>query len=212
MAAPASKTIGDLNGKWFLNKSISDDVNPALSLQGIGWLTRKAIGVASVTLHVKQYQAPPKPPATSTDPVTHIDIQQVATGGLKGTNEERCLDFEFREHKDWLFGRVKGQSKWMSAEELQSIVAAGSEAMTKGWIENDFLLKDWLLDDAEKTGPNGEPFIYNHVESLDAGWTGTQVWGFQTIGGERRYARNVVIAKDGTFVNFKMIYDWLPEA
>jgi hypothetical protein len=39
---------------------------------------RKAIGLATVTLHTKQYEE---------DGVTHIDIDQTATGGIKGTTE-----------------------------------------------------------------------------------------------------------------------------
>jgi hypothetical protein len=37
------------------SKKLGDDSDIALQIQGIGWLTRKAIGLATVTLHVKQY-------------------------------------------------------------------------------------------------------------------------------------------------------------
>ncbi|KAI8957803.1 hypothetical protein F5Y11DRAFT_338343 [Daldinia sp. FL1419] len=211
MAAPASKTIGDLNGKWVLNKTLSDSVDPALSLQGVSWLVRKAIGAATVTLETKQYQGAPTPPNTSTELVTRIDIQQIATAGVKGTAENRCLDYEFREHSDWLFGHVRGRSKWIGPEELAAHVGPEGEARKTGVVEDDFAARDWLEGDEEKGGPQGETHILNHVESLDAGWTALQVWGFQNVGGERRYVRNVVVAKDGTFVNFKMVYDWVPE-
>ncbi|KAI2782355.1 hypothetical protein F4815DRAFT_443352 [Daldinia loculata] len=212
MAAPASKTIGDLNGKWVLNKTLSDPVDPALSLQGVSWLVRKAIGAATVTLATKQYQGPATPPnTTSTELVTRIDIQQIATAGVKGTAENRCLDYEFREHSDWLFGRVRGRSRWIGSEELAAHVGPDGEARKTGVVEDDFAARDWLEGEEEKGGPLGETHILNHVESLDAGWTALQVWGFQNVGGERRYVRNVVVAKDGTFVNFKMVYDWVPE-
>ena len=38
------------------NKSLSDAFDPVLSLQGIGWLTRKALGAATITQHL--YQSP----------------------------------------------------------------------------------------------------------------------------------------------------------
>ncbi|KAI1142872.1 hypothetical protein F5Y05DRAFT_366497 [Hypoxylon sp. FL0543] len=213
MAAPATKTIGDLNGRWLLNKSLSDSVEPALALQGVGWLTRKTINTTSVTLHVKQYQGPPSPPAAAGDGaalVTRIDIDQVASG-IKGTTENRCLDYVFREHSDWIFGRVQGRSRWIGAADLAALVAPDGEAVKGGWAKDDFVARDWLEGDAEKGGPDGETHILNHVQSLDNGWTALQVWGFQDIGGERRYTRNIVVAKGDKFVEFKMIYDWIPE-
>lgn len=173
---------------------------------------RKAIGAATVTLQVKQYQGAPTAPSTSAEPVTRIDIQQIATAGVKGTTENRCLDYVFREHSDWLFGHVQGRSRWIGAEELAALVAsADGEARRERWVEDDFVARDWLEGDEEKGGPNGETHVLNHVQSLDAGWTALQVWGFQSVGGERRYVRNIVIAKGDKFVNFKMVYDWVPE-
>ncbi|CRK42021.1 hypothetical protein BN1723_018960, partial [Verticillium longisporum] len=145
------------------------------------------------TLHVKQYEGAPKPPSTATDPVTHIDIDQTATGGVKGTKENRCLDLEFREHADWLFGSCRGQSDWRSPAE----------------IEDEFLKKGWLEGDAESTGPQGKSHVYSHVENVDNGWTATQIWGFQEIDGQRRYARNLVVAKDDKKVEFRLVYDYL---
>ncbi|OLN82856.1 hypothetical protein CCHL11_10368 [Colletotrichum chlorophyti] len=194
MAAPATKTIADLNGKWVMNKSLSDSPDPALALQGIGWLTRKAVGLATVTLAVKQYSAPPAPPSTATEPVTHVDIDQFATGGLKGTSEKRCLDMEWREHSDWMFGSVRGQSRFIAAEE----------------IEDSFLKQSWLEGEAEATGPDGKSHIFSHVESIDNGWTATQIWGFQTINGERRHVRHIVVQKGDERVTMRLVYDFLP--
>ncbi|KAI0483359.1 hypothetical protein GGR56DRAFT_239999 [Xylariaceae sp. FL0804] len=210
MAAPASKTIGNLSGKWLLNKTLSDPVDAALQLQGIGWLIRKAIGAAAVTLHVKQY-------VTEADGLVHIDIDQVATAGLKGTTERRTIDDRPREHKDWLFGSVRGRTRWVSADELAALLSAdGGEARKGGWVDGDFLARDWLdgaeeKPTAEQGVPEGKRHLFSHVESLDNGWHGTQVWGFQTVQGERRYARNVCVAKGDKFVNIKMIYDYLGE-
>ncbi|KAI0534246.1 hypothetical protein GGR58DRAFT_483519 [Xylaria digitata] len=194
MAAPASKTIDDLSGKWVLNKTLSDPTDPALALQGIGWLLRKGIGAATVTIQVKQY--------ADEASVTHIDIEQSASG-LTGTTENRALDWTAREHKDWLFGRVHGRSKFVSPAELAALLAPEGEARKEGWVDSDFLAQDWR--DGE-----GDKFVLNHVRA-DAGWFATQVWGFQDIGGERRYVRNVVVAKGDKFESFKMIYDFVSE-
>lgn len=146
----------------------------------MGWLTRKAIGLATVTLHVKEY--------VDDAGLTHVDIQQTATGGVKGTAENRTLDDTFREHSDWLFGNVKGRTGWVSS---------------KGGIDDEYLQKGWEAAQAE--------FVVGYVESLDSGWTATQVWGFQEVNGERRYARNIVVAKGKEKVEMRLVYDFYSE-
>ncbi|KAI1499206.1 hypothetical protein F5X99DRAFT_391089 [Biscogniauxia marginata] len=227
MAAPANKTIGDLNGKWYFNKTLSDSFEPALRLQGVSWLVRTAIGASNITLHVRHYLSPPSPEASDAAgaaasgaavEIPHVDIEQVATGGVRGTTENRTADFTFREHTDWLFGRVRGRCKFLTSEELAAFLA-DEDAAGKGWVDGDegvrFLLDGWLVGPAEAAGPfgQGRPLFLSHVENLDesGGWTATQVWGFQDVGGERRYARNVITAKEGKFVSIKMVYDWVPE-
>ncbi|KAH6660536.1 hypothetical protein BKA67DRAFT_653710 [Truncatella angustata] len=196
MAAPANKTIGDLGGKWVMNKTLSDDVEPGLALQGIGWMTRKAIGLATVTLQVKQY-------TDAADGKPHLDIEQTATGGIKGTSEHRTLDDTPREHADWLFGKVKGRSLYIAADALPAKVK-------EQLLGDDFLTEGWLQSDEEKTGPGGALHVVNWVEA-EAGWTVAQVWGFQTVGGERRYARNIVITNKDKKVELRLVYDFISE-
>ncbi|KAI0408864.1 hypothetical protein F4802DRAFT_299539 [Xylaria palmicola] len=207
MAAPASKTTADLSGKWLLNKTLSDPTDPALALQGIGWLLRKGIGAATITLTIKHYIDEAGAGAT------HIDIEQSASG-LSSTHEARTLDWAAREHKDWLFGRVSGRSRYITRAELAALVAPGGEARDGNWVDSDFLTKDWLEEKTEG-GEGGEgsseaKLVLSHV-AADAGWFATQAWGFQTIGGERRHVRNLVVAKGDKFYSFKMIYDYLSE-
>ncbi|KAL1861481.1 hypothetical protein Daus18300_008876 [Diaporthe australafricana] len=183
MAAPAGKTLRNLDGTWVMNKSLSDSADPALALQGVGWLTRKAIGLATVTLHVKEY--------VDEAGVTHVDIQQTATGGVKGNTENRTLDNTFREHSDWLFGNVKGRTGWVESKDG---IADGKD---------EFLKKGWEAAQTE--------FVVGYVESLDRGWTAWQVWGFQDVNGERRYTRNVVVAKGDERVEMRLVYDFYSE-
>ncbi|KAI1813294.1 hypothetical protein GGS20DRAFT_553968 [Poronia punctata] len=202
MAAPASKTIANLSGKWVLNKTLSDPTDPALSLQGLGWILRKGIGAATISITAKQY----KDDAGH----VHVDIDQTASG-LKGTQELRTCDWEPHEHKDWIFGRVDGRTRFLTAEELAALVAGpDAEAIAGKWTNGKYLAEDWLEGETEATGPNGASHILNHVKA-DNGWFATQVWGFQNIGGERRYTRNVVVAKGDKFENFKMVWDFVSE-
>lgn len=143
--------------------------------------------MATVSLDVNQYQGPPKPPSTETDVVTHIDITQSASG-LTSTQENRCLDNLFREHSDWLFGAVKGQTRWVALDE----------------VTDEFLRKDWLVEGEGKT------LVLSYVESQGNGWTATQVWGFMTVEGERKYCRRVLVQKGGKRVELRFVYDYVP--
>ncbi|KAF2261832.1 hypothetical protein CC78DRAFT_619026 [Lojkania enalia] len=193
MAAPADKTIKSLDGKWVINKSISDSPDSVLALQGISWLTRKAINLATVTLHIKSYQAPPDG-SPSDPPVTHFDISQTLTGGLSGTTEKRNLDWKWRPHSDWLFGDLRGRSRWTTFDELKK------ENAGKGSLEEDavFLCEGWM---------EGAEVVESFVES-EKGWTGWQVWGFVEVGGERRHARRFVVRKGESVERIRLVYDW----
>ncbi|KAI9755941.1 MAG: hypothetical protein M4579_004072 [Chaenotheca gracillima] len=185
MAAPDDHNIKNLNGQWTMNKTISDDFDPILAMQGVGWLTRKAIALATITLIVKQYEGdePGNP--------THIDIQQVVTGGISGTTELRCLDWEFREHSDSIFGAVKGRSRWTKLED----------------VEDDFLKNGWL--EGEARGDRG--LVQSYVESKDNGWIANQIWGFEEIDGKRYYVRHVVVTKGEERKQARLVYDFKQE-
>jgi hypothetical protein len=169
------------------NKTLSDETDAVLALQGIGWLTRKAIAFATVTLHVKQY--------VDENGVTHIDIDQTATGGIKGTTELRALDWVEREHVDHIFGELKGKNRWSTLD-----------------ATNDAFLKEgWLEGDEENSGPNGERHMQGYVVNTKSGWTGDQMWGFAIVDGKRYYVRRVVVAKGDKVLKTRLVYDWQPQ-
>ncbi|KAH7129220.1 hypothetical protein EDB81DRAFT_697352 [Dactylonectria macrodidyma] len=184
MAAPPTKTTQDLNGKWVVNKDLSDSPDPVLSLQGISYLTRKAICMSTITVELEQFTAPPPPPSTSTDPAIHLN--QTQSTSLTATKEERCLDNETRDHSDWIFGAVKGNSRYVSLDE----------------IEDEYLKKDWLIEGEGKT------LIFSYAVSQGNGWDATQVWGFQTVNGERRYCRRVLATKGKKRATVFFVYDY----
>jgi len=187
MAAPPEIKLSDLTGDWVMNKTLSDDPDPVLALQGIGWMTRKAISWATVTLHVTQ----------TTDPsgLTHITIANTATGGIKGTTEERQLDWTFREHDDHMFGSLRGRSRWLTP-------STGREEnldpyLFEGWEEN-----------GEEAGPGGETKIESLSESNGKGWVADQIWGFAVVDGKRYHVRRVVVSKGGEVIRVRFVYDW----
>jgi len=189
MAAPPEIKLGNLSGDWVMNKTLSDDPDPVLALQGVGWMKRKIIGMATVTLHVKQYDE---------DGKTHIDIDQTATGGIKGTTELRTLNWEPKSHKDDLFGSLTGKSRWSSQPpDFPGLDEAHINWLQEGW-----------LDDGEEAGPNGEKRIESYSASDDNGWVADQIWGFAEVEGKRFYVRRVVIKKGDKVLKIRMVYDW----
>ncbi|KAH7123599.1 hypothetical protein B0J11DRAFT_436446 [Dendryphion nanum] len=204
MAAPASVTIKSLDGKWVINKTHSDPIDPVLALQGVGWLTRKAVGLATVTQHLTTSTSGPSPTLT---------IDQVATGGLKGTKESRVLDWEWQPpHTDWLFGTLKGKSRYTT---LAALAESGPNASGHDGplIDEDrkFLCEGWLPETKD-----GE-VIESFAENEGAKWTGWQVWGFGDVDGQRWFVRRFVIRRiegkgagtPGTeVVRVRLCYEW----
>lgn len=65
-------------------------------------MVRKAMSLASLTIHKHEYRGPPAPGGKKSDEpplappvpaeVIHLDCKHVMTGGLKATTEVRCFD------------------------------------------------------------------------------------------------------------------------
>ncbi|KAB2574046.1 hypothetical protein DBV05_g7327 [Lasiodiplodia theobromae] len=189
MAAPPEKTIQDFNGSWVMNKKDSRNTDAILSLQGIPWLVRRAIGFATVTLICKQYK--------DENGLEHIDIDQVTSPSLPGksaTPEERVLDWEWRDHENGIFGKVKGRTRRITLADLPD--DEDGMFMKEGWDESTI---------------EGGDLIETFVENQDSGWTANQTWGFELNDeGVRKYARHVIVKdKSGKKVlREKLYYDY----
>jgi hypothetical protein len=120
-----------------------------LRLQGVSWLTRRAIGLATITLYTQHYK--------DDNGVEHIDIDQRLTGGIPGTTEKRILDWTVREHEDYLFGAVFGRSRRVKLDQ----------------IDNDFLKKGWLPDTEEHGAINS--YVESNTSKSNTTWIAEQV-------------------------------------
>lgn len=47
-----------------------------------------------------------------------ITVEQTATGGIKGTTENRTLDWTYRAHSDWLFGEMQAKSRFTTLKKI----------------------------------------------------------------------------------------------
>ncbi|KAF2013557.1 hypothetical protein BU24DRAFT_494010 [Aaosphaeria arxii CBS 175.79] len=196
MAAPSTVNINNLDGKWVIETKISDPIDPVLSLQGISWLTRRAVTLATVHQHL----------STTTDAESgarKITIEQFATGGLKGTTETRIFNWTYKDHSDWLFGDVRGKTRTNSLAAIRA-ENAGNPVLKE---DAEYLVTGWL---EENQGEGG--VIESYVENDKAGWTGWQVWGFaeQEVAGkkERWFVRRFVVRKGDKAVRVRLCYSW----
>ncbi|KAF2869529.1 hypothetical protein BDV95DRAFT_630058 [Massariosphaeria phaeospora] len=232
MAAPASVTIKSLDGKWVLAKSLSDATDPVLALQGLGWLTRKAIGLATVTQHVSSWTTPADTTdATSATPLTHMKIEQFATGGIKGTTENRTLDWMYRPHTDHLFGSLQGKSRYTTLAALlaenTSTTSTPNSTSTSGSTPPAAKAANVAADarylcasDASESEAQGGwlpesrdgEVVEAYVENDGAGWTAWQVWGFSSVGGdgERWLTRRFAVRRTDReeVVRVRLVYEW----
>lgn len=147
-----------------------------------------------MTLHLKHHTAED---GTS----SQIDIDQLVSGGLKGSSEKRTLDWQYRGHSDYLFGTVKGRTRYTT---LSTVLEEG-----KGITEDDakYLVEGWLKETEE-----GE-VVESFVENEENKWTAWQVWGFAEIGGERRQVRRIVVRKSdkNEVRRVRLVYDYAGE-
>jgi hypothetical protein len=143
--------------------------------------------MATVTLDVKQY--------LDEDGITHIDIQQTATGGIKGTAELRTLNWTESHSENYLFGPVTGMSRWSDLS----------------GVEDAYLKEGWLDGEEEAGGPGGEKYVENFVVA-DRGWTARQIWGFAIIDGTRRHVRRLIVVKGDEVHKLRLVYDWQGKA
>ncbi|KAL9058471.1 MAG: hypothetical protein Q9162_001767 [Coniocarpon cinnabarinum] len=162
MAAPKEKSLQDLSGKW--------------KMQGFNALMRSAIAHAPVYLDISQ---------GSQGSSTKYNIDQSTTANIPAVKEEWITDWEFRESKDPVMGKVKAKAKWTEPKDVE---------------DGDFLAGSWLDEGKEQ--------IEAFVESPEGGWTAHQIWGFEELQSQRMFVRRVVVKKDQQVEKVKLIYDY----
>ncbi|KAK8055350.1 hypothetical protein PG993_000577 [Apiospora rasikravindrae] len=195
MAAPTEVTIHNLSGQWVMNKSLSDDMNPLMELQGVPWLVRKAAAMMNVTARLTQTTDA----ATGTGSIT---IETVATGGFKGETKTYKLDgSEMRSESK--FGVTHVRARWLNLSERDQPRSMGGD----GVALDPYLTEDWIEEPCEKL--EGKPG-YVQVYIVQEGGEGTaeQVFGFCMIDGKRYHVQKTVATKDNKTVKVRAVYEW----
>jgi hypothetical protein len=164
----------------YQNKTVSDPFDPLLQLQGMGWMMRKAISLATVTQYISSYEK---------DGITEIDIKQFVTGGIPASPEHRKLDWEKREHDDKIFGKVNGQSRFVSVANVEEGGTEDKEWLAEGWDEDGEKVESWVIG--------------------ETGWKALQIWGFAVINGIRYHTRKVIVIKGTEKKKARLVYDYV---
>ncbi|GKZ66661.1 hypothetical protein AnigIFM50267_000529 [Aspergillus niger] len=138
MAAPASKSIHDLNGSWTTNNDLSESSADILKVQGVNWLTRKVIAMANVTLNISQ--------RTDENGNILLDIENKPSGGLPATQEKRVLNWEPVELHHGLFGNIRGRSRLCKLADLDD------DYLRQGWEDGTEEVMHFKTEHLESKG------------------------------------------------------------
>lgn len=185
MACPDTVTTKNLSGKLRLNKSLSDNIDETLKLQGVSYIKRTAIANFTLTLEPTQF--------TDDDGVEHIDVKQTLSGGFKAPADSLLLNGEESSKNDDLFGHLIAKSWRAKVDDLDI------DFLKEGWSEDT--LEDGLIAGVVKsdTAKSGKDWVINVV------------WGFAVVEGVRRFARRFKFTtKDRSEpIYVKLYYDYL---
>ncbi|KAI5304656.1 hypothetical protein KEM56_006187 [Ascosphaera pollenicola] len=205
MAAPSEITIKNLNCVFVMDKTLGDDPEDIFVLQGMGFVMRKTLRYATVTLHMTE---------TEENGVAVVTSAQTITGGIAGTTEVRVLDWQPRDHEDSVFGKVDGKTRWVEANgnvpevEVQTSVPDAKEMEAIQKFLRGEILADGKPTDGFVVDEQNNSFLQSWVKSKDNGWTAEQIWGFEMINGERRHTRRAVVAKGKKVVKARLVYTY----
>lgn len=161
------------------NKSLSDDNEPVLKIQNVGFIQRKAIGAANLELTIKLHEG--------ADGATHFDTGIKPSLGPAST-EERVLRWEEEvEVKHPLFGNGKARARWAGLDDPE---VAADEFLAGGWEE-------------------GTEELILMENTMDSGVVTRLAHGFEVVKGERHYVRHVVSKnKKGETAKVRLVYNY----
>ncbi|KAL4963694.1 uncharacterized protein BDV14DRAFT_190789 [Aspergillus stella-maris] len=214
MAIPSDITLKTLNGSWTLDKSVSDSSDSILRLQGVSWLTRKAISAATLTLHFTSSSIETE---DGTE-IPQLTMRQTLTGGIPGSTEERVMDWVERMRSNHVYGDVLSKSKLVKGVE-------GESGAVKPEIEVQSSLKDegvkgkirefltggtgylpTASEEDEKNKDLADLYIHDFGRSEKSGWTVEQIWALETINFQSYLTRRIAAVRGDEVELARLVY------
>ncbi|KAL3443571.1 hypothetical protein BJX65DRAFT_311729 [Aspergillus insuetus] len=207
MHHPASIISKAAHGSWVMDKALSTDSDPILKLQGVGWVTRKGISMATITIRIKSSS---EMDHESQADVNRLDIEQTLSAVLPGSTETRILNWTERKQKDPLFGILRGRSRLVGGtRDDDGIVRPAIEIESTLTDEKaKSVIRDFLRDFTTAASHDNLSDLYMHdyVRSEKAGWTVEQTWGISSVDSQEALVRRVVLVKDNTHETAVVVY------
>ncbi|KAJ5287935.1 hypothetical protein N7478_003621 [Penicillium angulare] len=197
MAAPLSKDVTNLTGTWRLNRKLSDDPEGLLALQGVPWITRKALRLASLSLQMTQSVSMSDASSdgtsdgtnTSSDDdgfVTMLHVRQTVSPGSFNSDSSCPVNGQEQKLSLPIFGDIKMSLRYMN---------------TSG-------IKDEVIRQQYEDGCPTKTVIDEDAVNLKMGWTAHVLWGFEIINGKRYLTRNATSSRNDETVAARMVYDY----
>ncbi|TRM66406.1 hypothetical protein BD626DRAFT_567010 [Schizophyllum amplum] len=186
MAVPETYTTLDFSGAFTLNRELSGDTLKILELQGLPEDKRAMVNSGVVGVTIKQ--------SKNEVGVEQFDVVQTFAG--RSQEEARTLDWADRK-QDSIFGPFSMKSRRAKLSELGTSGDPDAKCA--------FLADGWTADTRE----HGvlESYVVTAPENKKQ-WTLVQIWGVDTVNGERRYVRRVrTTTPEGDDAQVMMVYD-----
>ncbi|KAK4939165.1 hypothetical protein LTR66_015030 [Elasticomyces elasticus] len=190
MAAPPELSMQDLTGSCFQNKTLSDSFDRAFAIQGIPWIIRKVVSIATLSLKVAH-----EVDESGAKTLVFTQAASVAIAGLSEEKEVRFLDGRETLHSSTLFGTSSARSRLVNMS-----TATGNDGKPL-----DPLLTRNFLQEGESGGDNN---LFDLVVHQTKGWVMEQIWGFGIVNDERRLIKKMVIRKGDDVAHATAFYDW----
>ncbi|KAL2855608.1 hypothetical protein BJX68DRAFT_263965 [Aspergillus pseudodeflectus] len=211
MAATNGISIRNLNGNWVMDKARSTNVDAVFKLQGVGWVTRKAIAAATPSLKITQWSDADSV-GSSSSAAEWMLLEPALAGVLKPAPEKRSMTWTEAEYNDSLFGRVVIRSQYISGEKtsdgrVRPLVKF--QTMNLG-ADAESVLGEPVIVSQDEAFPDTveKAFIHDFVRSVDSGWTAEQIWAVELVGEEVILSRRAVVAKGSSTESARVIYTY----
>ncbi|KAL6237538.1 hypothetical protein BDW75DRAFT_79080 [Aspergillus navahoensis] len=207
MAVPGDITVKTLKGSWTLDKSVSVNMDGILKLQGVSWLSRKAISAATVTLN---FTSSVEPSPSSGEPAVHLTMRQTLTGGIGASAEERITDWVERERSNHIYGDVLSRSRLIKgAREEDGSVRPDLDLQSKP--SNDVIKEEIRRFLREAVGQAESDdltdlFIHDFGRNEKSGWTAEQVWSIEVIDSQKCLIRRVAVVRGDEYELARLVY------
>ncbi|KAK3935185.1 hypothetical protein QBC46DRAFT_453675 [Diplogelasinospora grovesii] len=190
MASPKDVTINNLTGKWVLDRGLSDNLEEALTIQGVPFLIRKIMLMVNVTETVQE--------TTNADGIQGLLVTKAAAGlkgqadAFDGTGKEVIMG-----GGGYFGAEVRVRSWWVDLSSDSKPKHPTGEPL------DPYLLKDWIAE-----GPKGVPGHFAG-SGEKAGVKDNMFWGFCQIGGKRYRAVKYYIRKGDREVRARLVFGWV---